>query len=305
MNDEGYFLTVCLNPTLQKTILLDRFVQNEVNRSSEHYLDAAGKGVNVTRVLRELGRNAIHLTNAGGRNRDLFLELAGNAGIDFRCVESGSDVRYCYTIISLEENTTTEIVEEAEPVDSAAENLVVSEYMSLLPDAHTVVISGSKAAGFSASLYPKLVREAKSAGKLVVLDIRGPDLIGCLPFSPEIVKPNAREFAATFFRDETSGTEGSPSEERIRAKMSEIYERFGTSCVITNGGESCLYTDGGTIKKADPPPLIPVNTTGGGDAFCAGFASKYAEERNMEKAIALGMECATLAVATVRPGIRR
>jgi 1-phosphofructokinase family hexose kinase len=304
MNNKGYFLTVCLNPTLQKTILLDRLKENEVNRSPEHYLDASGKGINVSRFLNELGEDVIHITQAGGWNRELFLGLSTKAGIDVRWVESGSEIRFCYTVITMEDNTTTEIVEEADPVDGNTEKLVIEQFESLLENAHTVIISGSKAKGFSDTIFPRMVREAKAAHKLVIVDIRGQDLIATLPFSPDIAKPNTRELSETFFRDELSGSEGGPSKERVCAKMTEVYERFGTSLVVTSGKEPCLFMDNGTLKKADPPLLIPVNTTGGGDAFCAGFAQAYAFERDMEKAVIHGIECATLAVATVRPGIK-
>ncbi len=32
-------LTVCLNPVLQKTLVLPKLVENQVNRSKEYYFD--------------------------------------------------------------------------------------------------------------------------------------------------------------------------------------------------------------------------------------------------------------------------
>ncbi len=69
MNNDS-FLTVCLNPTLQKTIVLQKLLEDEVNRTNEHFLDASRKGINVSRVLTQLGAEVIHLTQVGGRNRE-------------------------------------------------------------------------------------------------------------------------------------------------------------------------------------------------------------------------------------------
>ena len=69
------FLTVCLNPVMQRTMMFPVLRENEVNRTSRYYTHASGKGVNVTRVLTQLGAGAVHLTHAGGRDRDRFIEF--------------------------------------------------------------------------------------------------------------------------------------------------------------------------------------------------------------------------------------
>jgi len=50
------FLTICLNPTLQKTLCFSSVVPGTVNRTGVHRLDVSGKGINVTRVLTQLGK---------------------------------------------------------------------------------------------------------------------------------------------------------------------------------------------------------------------------------------------------------
>jgi fructose-1-phosphate kinase PfkB-like protein len=71
-------LCVCLNPTVQKTITLPRMLVGEVNRASAVRTDASGKGVNVARVLVQLGEaDVVHLTHLGdGPNAQLFSALA-------------------------------------------------------------------------------------------------------------------------------------------------------------------------------------------------------------------------------------
>ena len=93
-------LTVCLNPTLQKTLCFPSVTQGEVNRTDNHRLDASGKGINVSRVLTQLGKTAVHLTQLGGELRPLFLSLCkkdkllGSLGT-VEWVESKSPIRFC------------------------------------------------------------------------------------------------------------------------------------------------------------------------------------------------------------------
>ncbi|MFA7567242.1 MAG: hypothetical protein WCY01_09475, partial [Alkalispirochaeta sp.] len=65
----GPFLVVTLNPTFQKTLVLERLRPGEVNRAEEQYFDVAGKALNVVRILGQLGETALHVTQAGGPER--------------------------------------------------------------------------------------------------------------------------------------------------------------------------------------------------------------------------------------------
>jgi hypothetical protein len=70
------FLAVCLNPTFQRTVRLKKLEKGEVNRARLARLDASGKGINVSRVLQQLGAPVRHLTHLGP-GRDEFLRLCG------------------------------------------------------------------------------------------------------------------------------------------------------------------------------------------------------------------------------------
>lgn len=47
-------LCVCLNPAIQRTIVFDDFLINNVNRAKKFREDASGKGVNSCRVLNQI-----------------------------------------------------------------------------------------------------------------------------------------------------------------------------------------------------------------------------------------------------------
>lgn len=99
MFNSNSFLTISLNPTLQKTLVFRDVKLNEVNRCTEQFLDVSGKGINVSRVLLQLNEAVNHLTPVGGRDRELFLSLAAQDGIQCYTVDSGIDIRWCYTVI--------------------------------------------------------------------------------------------------------------------------------------------------------------------------------------------------------------
>jgi fructose-1-phosphate kinase PfkB-like protein len=299
-----YFLTICLNPVLQKTIVLPSLKENRVNRSREYYFDASGKGVNVSRVLVQSGEKICHLTQAGGRNRDLFLSMLKTAHIPVTWTDSGSEIRCCYTLCNRENHTSTEIVEEAVPVGPGTEEKIRELYAELLPHSHTVIISGTKAAGFSGTLFPDMVKLAKESGKRVVLDYRGDDLRASLAYSPDIIKPNIREFTAAFF----PGHEDIPDIARdtivkkIKEKMLSLWGDFRIHTILTSGSGPVLFVEKGKINTITPPGITPLNTIGCGDAFTAGCARGLHSTGDISLAVQQGIECATKNAMIIRPG---
>ena len=126
------FLTVCLNPTLQKTLCFPSIYPGTVNRTGVHHLDVSGKGINVTRVLTQLGKRAVHLTQLGGGLRPLFLSLCEKDDLSVEWVESLSQIRFCYTLLSDTDGAVTELIEESEPVYGGAEGRLLKNLMSFL-----------------------------------------------------------------------------------------------------------------------------------------------------------------------------
>jgi len=297
-------LTICLNPVLQKTIFLEHFWENEVNRSGEHYLHVAGKGVNVARVLGQLGVEATHLTHAGGRRLHEYLDLLKDDGVRIEYVDSGTEIRSCYTLINREKHTVTEIVEEGDPIQPETEPAVLELYRNIFPQYDYVTISGTHAAGYSEDIIPLMVKEAKAAGKKVILDIKGNDLLNSLEFGPDIIKPNFKEFAETLFPDQKfrEHDEDSDTAEAVKNKMIALWNDLGIITILTRGVQPILYCSDGKIESAETGMVTPINTIGSGDSFTAGLTASLIEGNPLLEAIHTGQKCGRLNALQIKPG---
>lgn len=186
------YLVVCLNPVIQTTLVFGRLAKGEVNRTSEYRVDPSGKGINAARVLGQVGRRAINLTQLGGPARDWFLAMCRADALELRWVESGADIRFCSTIVDVADRSATELVEEARPVAEGTAERILAEFDRILPEAATVMLSGTKAAGFPADIMPEMARRAAGAGKRIILDIKeGISSIAC-PSGPPSSSPISR-----------------------------------------------------------------------------------------------------------------
>ncbi len=301
------FLVVCLNPTIQKTIILDELNENEVNRSSEYRTDAAGKGVNTTRILNQLGADAVHLTQSGDRG-EYLRELIERDNLSLVTAPNTSYIRTCTTLINKGNSTVTEIVEESPAVDKGTEKKIIDLYNNLLMETENVIIAGSKASGFGDIIFPKMVKLAKSSGKTVILDYRGKDLLNSIPYKPDIIKINFPEFVSTFFQDFSIGEheENIELKTMVIEKMKGLLDKYGIRTILTRGTMPVLYIDNeAVIKEEEIHPVKTVNTIGCGDAVTAGIIFKRHQGENMEGAVRFGIECGRKNAALLRPGVIR
>jgi 1-phosphofructokinase/tagatose 6-phosphate kinase len=302
------FLTVCLNPTLQKTLHFFSIFPGTVNRTGVHRLDASGKGINVTRVLTQLGKKVVHLTQLGGGLRPLFLSLCEQDGLSVQWVESESQIRFCYTLLTDADGAVTELVEESEPVRAGTEERLLEKFDELI--AHTqglnwVIISGTKASGVSDTVIPSMTQKAKEKGLKVTLDIKGKDLTESLKHEPDIVKPNLFEFVSTFapdlIKDNELITIDDAANERIKSAVLDMAQKNKCRVILTNGSRKIIAVDANNFFEVEFQPVKAVNSTGCGDAFTAGLVAALEDGAGFRSAISEGCRCGALNATLVRP----
>lgn len=293
-------LTVCLNPALQKTLVFSSLKKECVNRTDTHFFSASGKGMNVSRVISSLGGKVTHITQLGMENKDIFINLSKDDGVDIDFASCRGNIRYCYTVLEAG-GKTTELVEEGCPVDECVEKNILDIYARHLDEASTVVITGSKAKGFSSSLFPCMVFEALQRFKTVFCDFRGNDLINtlekCRNKKNLFVKINRDELLSTF-----AGNDEKDSPDTVFIQKN-IFKVYGIPTIITDGVNPVSYFDGNNsffydIIRQDKT----VNTTGCGDAFAGGFAFEYEKTHDAELSIKKALLCASLNAASYLPG---
>ncbi|MFA7128658.1 MAG: PfkB family carbohydrate kinase [Sphaerochaeta sp.] len=293
-------LCVCLNPTFQSTMLFDSFSLGEVNRAEHHFLDASGKGMNTARILTQLNERTCLLTHLGGNRKDEMLSLCERDKVRVLYADSHSEMRTCTTIIS--GGVCTELVQEPYPVGPTTEQDIRTLFTEALKEAKAVIISGTRAPGYSKHLYSDFVKEAKQAGKFVLLDIKGEDLLTSLPHRPDVIKPNLSEFMQTFFGKTIS--EQADDEAllaNVRTKMQELHQSYGISIVLSRGKQD-LYLFDGTFSSIPVEHVPIVNTIGCGDTLSAVLTKELLHAQTLQQATITATKYATLNAKSIHPG---
>ena len=182
--------TVTLNPALDKTVRVLQFAIDQVNRAKALQLDPGGKGINVSKVLHQLGQPNLAMGFLGGETGDSIARRLTALGIQHDFVRISGETRTNLKLFDLSNQKITEINEHGCPVDAKDLASFVQKFNQLLPTCEIVVLSGSTPPGIPDNFYYECIEDAKKAGKKVILDADGEAFRLGLKAIPYAVKPN-------------------------------------------------------------------------------------------------------------------
>lgn len=298
------FLVVGLNPVIQKTLSVESFREDQVNGIRWSRTDVAGQGANTTRILHQLGEYAVNLCQIGDDDGHLFLSLTRAEGLSVEAIAAPGGIRNCHTILDEGTGEITELVEEGIPVTPDVERLLRLRFLKLMPHFEWVILTGSKAPGFSDQILPDMVEEARRGGKRVGLDIRGSDLKNSLPHHPDLVKINVPELVATFFtgRRVSEHDIDAEDEELIRDTLSSLSREHRTVFAVTHGKNPSFLAVAGDVQRVSTQVVAVKNTIGCGDSATAGTAAGLHRGNSPVDALLLGHDCAARNAQVYKPG---
>ncbi len=259
-------LTITLNPCIDKTIYLNRLEVGSYNRVKNTRVDPAGKGLNVSIVLKHLNEST-HCMGFNFKNNGSILEnVLKNHGIEHSFISVEGDIR---TNIKLFDNSCqvmTEINEAGPLVPASAVDEFLEGVDTFLSQTPTdlLVMSGSIPPGVPTHIYQRLIRMAHRRNVKTVLDASGDPLILGLQEKPYLIKPNTLEFEQAFQEDLASG------KSTLEIAQKVIEDGIPYIC-LSMGADGALFIDRDHAYRAKPLPVKPKGLTGAGDSMVAGM----------------------------------
>ncbi len=288
-------LTVTPNVALDKTYLVDGFHINKIHRPVEMRTSAGGKGVNVARVLKTLGRQALATGFCGGHVGEQVVELIGEEGIshDFVCVNGES--RLALAVIDTRTGTQTEVNENGPEICEAELDSIFAKVREHLQASTVLVLSGSCPPGVPNDFYARLITMANEAGAKAILDASGVQLINGVKALPYMAKPNVLELGHITGR-EMSGWED------VHAQAEALVKTGIQVMAVTMGSRGAMVTNGKQAFMATPPKIDFVSAVGSGDSFTAGFVDAMLSGESLERQLVMGTSAGTANAATYCAG---
>lgn len=270
-------LTVTLNPAVDKTYTTKCLVAGQVNRMRTAMNIAGGKGVNVTKILRQYGYRVMATGFLGGHTGRFIEEELLRRGAECGFVQVSGETR-CNMNILADDGCVTEILEPGPRVSEREQALFLEQYEALLAGCRLAVLSGSIASGMEDDIYERLIVMARDKKVPVYLDSSGESMRKGLLAKPYFIKPNWKELeylAGHPIADREGIIEAA---RRLRAE--------GIAKVVVSMGSKGLLsvTDCGVLF-ARARGIEAVNTVGSGDSVVASYAMSAVLGESDEEAI--------------------
>ena len=222
-------LTVTLNAALDVTYHARRFTWGDQNRVEAVHRRAGGKGVNVARVLEQLGVGALVTGFAGGPTGQAIRRSLPASGFQERLLEITGESRTTVVTVSESDGLVSTFDEPGPTVSSSEWERFLVHFDELVRGRQVVALSGSLSQGLPEDAYRRLAEIAARHGVPAILDSSGRALTAGLGGRPAVVKPNLKELLEASGAEETRGD--------VLAAARELQRRGAEAVVVSMGKE--------------------------------------------------------------------
>lgn len=288
--------TVTLNPALDRTLHVESLVPGQSTRIRSEARFAGGKGIDVSRALREMGSDSVALGLVGGFDGK---ELEGRlllSGIACRFTHIANETR-TNIIIQNESNGTETALLARGPEVQPPELMDFLDVLEKSPDMSFLIISGSLPPGLTPEVYCRMISIGNERGAKVVLDTAGETLRQSIRAHPAVIKPNRYELA------ELAG-KALPDISAIAGYAAGLLELVETVLVSLGDDGIVMVTRDRTVH-ARPPRVAVKSTVGAGDCAVAGFVHGMAAGESSMDALRRAVAAGTAATLNAGTGLCR
>lgn len=284
-------ITVTMNPAIDKTADLEHFEHGGLNRLKNVIADAGGKGINVSKTIKELGGETIATGFVGGSGGVQIKKVLEDLGIPADFIEIKNEIRTNLKVVG-SDGYVTELNEPGPFVSEEEYNLLVEKLLNYANEEALFVLAGSIPNGIGKDVYYNLTLKLKEKGAKVFVDADGELFIRALEAGPDIIKPNRHELEEYFHKDYRV-------DEAELVLMGEKLLLKGIGMVaISLGQMGALFQTKNSVIKCPGLQVEAHSTVGAGDAMVAALSYGIDQGLPLEECVKLGIATSAGAVTT-------
>ena len=274
--------TLTLNPAIDHVVRIDKLDLGETNRMHAESISAGGKGINVSKVLKNLGESSTalgYVAGFTGYEIERLLKI-DQIDCDFIMVEKG------FTRINtkIKADVETEINGPGLEISEDEKTSLLDKF-SEVKDGDYIFLSGSIPNSLDDNFYAEIMKLLKDKDVKFAVDTTGESLRKTLEYKPILVKPNVRELEAFF------GTEILDNSD-IELLSKELQNLGSQNVIVSMGGDGAYFLSSekdSMFLKAPKGDVI--DTVGSGDSMVAGFIYALKNDYSLVEAFKFSVSC--------------
>uniref|UniRef100_A0A6B2LAY8 Carbohydrate kinase PfkB domain-containing protein n=1 Tax=Arcella intermedia TaxID=1963864 RepID=A0A6B2LAY8_9EUKA len=287
------YMVIGLNAALQKTILLNHFKVNEVNRASEVKLGVGGKGQQTAKALNNICPGSVLLYQFLGGESGVFIHnYLSKLGISQMTVNVPEPTRTCTTLICAHTAQVTEIIEPSATIPPLQSQQLLDLIEEKISTVKGMAICGTYPPGITQQYLLNIIQRKPSQAVLLLDGYQGVDFI-LKSGKVDILKINEKELLAlSQANDITTGA-------------NHLIKTYNIQLLGVTAGpaDAHLFTAKGEHFLYKIPPLPIKNPIGAGDTVSALFLHLICDKKLPSEAFKYALAGATASCAGNEGGI--
>ena len=272
--------TVTVNPSIDYIVQLNELTLGEVNRMDYDNKLPGGKGINVSRILKELGLDNTAWGFLGGFTGEFVKEALEKTGLQTNFTPIKADTRIN---VKIKAQAETEINGRGPELTKEEIAAFTAQFDKLTAD-DVVIFAGSLVPSLSDDFYFDLIKVIRQKGAQFVIDTTGESLLKTLPENPLVVKPNNHELAELF------GVKLNSIDDIVKYGK-KLLEMGAQHVLISMAGDGGLMITKDKVYRSYAPKGTVINSVGAGDSMIGGFTGTYAKTKDPLEAFRYGLAC--------------
>ena len=285
-------VTLTLNPTIDGSASAELIQPLLKIRTSDERYHPGGGGINVARVVQELGGEALAVYLRGGATGAILDDLLQTVGVATRQIPIDGYTRIAHTVFERSSGQEFRFVPEGPEVscEEWAACLAVLENLEF----DYIVVSGTVPRGLPTDAYQRVSEIAARKNARFILDTSGEALRTTVGRNVFLIKPNLGEL------EELTGRVLDSAKAQVAAARGLIANNAAEIVAVTLGGDGALIVNKNESWSASLPFVEARSAVGAGDSFVGGVTLAFAQGRSLKATLAYGVAAGTAAV--ISPG---
>jgi 1-phosphofructokinase len=270
--------TLTLNPAIDYYMSMENFQLGSLNSLEEGYTLPGGKGINVSKVLKNFSIESKALGFVGGFTGDYIKKHLNEYEIESDFIELQENTRINIKLKT--KDSETEIAGKSPTISKENIEELLKKFEEIKKD-DVVILSGSVPNSISKSIYADIIKLLPKDCK-VILDTRGLPFVEGLKEGVFLTKPNNQELEEFFNRKLNN------IEEIIQAGK-DLQALGSKNVLISLGKDGSILITEKEVYIGNAPQGKLISSVGAGDSMVAGVVYGIAKGMTLEDSYKYGI----------------
>jgi len=286
-------VTLALNPTLDLSTSVELIEPWHKLRCDEPALDPGGGGINVARVIKELGGEASIVAALGGHVGSILSEAVTRLGIPLIRISTRRETRQNFSVSERATGRQYRFVHTGPRMTVGIWQRCLDATVEAARAAACVVASGSLPPGVPDDAFADLAFRLQPLSVPLIVDTSGAALAAAALAPVHLLKPSVNELGAIT----GDGSRLGRRRDIELAARSLLEDGLCDIIAVSMGADGAIFVPRDGASFSVHAPSVTVNSSiGAGDSMVGGIAYALAEGKDLHEAARLGVASGTASV---------